>query len=191
MIFRSIQSIIAILALSHIAASATASTSSEYAVVNDSSIQMETEQDANPFKNYKLSDTHFAFNPLHATWLQEHRHREEGAQWTQTWEYSKDHSGRIEMETFRGISYTQEQLGEVAQDLDEYDKTRPAEISLGTPLRNAFITHCADYLLSDTVLEDDKLSQVESTNFLQDYCIQSGVCEPDFTVIFHALDFRL
>ena len=97
----------------------------------------------------------------------------------------------------RGISYSQQQFDEVEKELEEYARSSSLTrmnsngLSLFTPLKNQFVNHCAEYLLSDLVLEDELISQVDSTNFLINYCKQVNVCEDEYTTSFHALDFKI
>lgn len=57
--------------------------------------------------------------------------------------------------------------------------------------REEFLQECRAYILSDQVLADGLISQVDTTNFLVDFCIEAQVCEPGYETSFEALDFRL
>jgi hypothetical protein len=57
--------------------------------------------------------------------------------------------------------------------------------------RDEFLQECRAYILSDQVLGDGLISQVDTTNFLIDFCIKAQVCEPGYEIEFQALDFRL
>lgn len=58
--------------------------------------------------------------------------------------------------------------------------------------QNEFLQECRSYILSDQVIGDGLISQLDTTDFLIDFCVyKSQVCEPDYTTVFEALDFRL
>lgn len=58
-------------------------------------------------------------------------------------------------------------------------------------LKNYFIDQCKSYLLTSPVTDDSMISNEEYTDFLVDFCIRQGVCSPDYTTTFEALDMWL
>lgn len=117
----------------------------------------------------------FLFNPRHYDWLEKkyYRTRENQA-----------------LTSSSGIQFTREQIDQVEEEINALSST-VSEIELDTPRKDAFIGHCEDYILSETVIGDDLISQVDTTNFLIEYCIDVQVCEPNYNTTFEALDPKL
>lgn len=114
----------------------------------------------------------FLFNPRHYDWLEK--------------KYYRKRQNQV-VTNASGTQFTREEIDQVEKEINALSAST-SEIELDTPKKDAFLGHCEDYILSETVIGDDLISQIDTTNFLVEYCINVQVCEPDFTIAFDALD---
>jgi len=117
----------------------------------------------------------FRFNPRHYDWLQKKYDRKRRNQ---------------DITNASGTQFTREEIDQVEKEINALSAST-SQIELDTPRKDAFLGHCEDFLLSERVIGDDLISQIDSTNFLIEYCISVQVCEPDYTTTFEALNHKL
>lgn len=85
---------------------------------------------------------------------------------------------------------TQFTMDEISKYEDEIKLLGSKNVELSKP-RTTFINSCIDNLLSQPVIEDKLISQVDAANFFTSVCIDAGICPEGNTIPFQALDHRL
>lgn len=128
-----------------------------------------------PLSNTHTADNSFQFNPRHLDWLEKR--------------YYQKRQNQV-VTTLRGTQFTQEQIDQLEREINALSPSI-SQIEINTPRKDAFLGHCQDYILSGTVIGDDLISQLDTTNFLIKFCINAQVCEPTYTTTFEALDAKL
>ena len=87
-----------------------------------------------------------------------------------------------------GTQFTMDEIIKLEQRIQQLGSKNADQLS---KTHNIFINSCVDSVLSDSIIEDKLISQVDAANFFARICIDVGVCPQDYTTTFQALDHRL
>ncbi len=85
--------------------------------------------------------------------------------------------------------------GNSEQLLQESDNTTgssvPHNVFVELTFQDVFVDDCRSFLLSKSILQDQKISQLEYVEFLQGICIELGHCETDDRISFESINTML